>query len=91
MLQMREKDSTKLFSSIVCEDVPGILISKRASIVGHFPLAKEDETFVTIPDSNRGSVHIMYRLAFQNCAYVMKIDLGNNYRLTRESMQLHLH
>lgn len=93
MLQMRGKDSAKLFSSIVREDLPVLLVPKRASIQGHLPLAEEGETAsMGIPDSNRGSVDIMCRLAFPNHAYVIKIDLpGSNYRITRESMQLNLH
>lgn len=90
---MRGKDSTNLFSIIVRGDLPVILIPKRASTQGYLPLAEEGEAaFAGIPDSNRGSVHIMCRLAFQNRAYVIKIDLvGSNYRITRESMQLNLH
>ena len=60
---------------------------------GHLPLAvTEKEAFMSIPDSNKGVVHIMCRLAFQNWVYVMEIDLSDsNYRFTKESMWLNLH
>lgn len=68
------------------------LPKEPASWTGHLPLAQEkQEASVGIPDSNRGSEHIICRTAFQNHAYVIEINLpGNNYRLTRESTQLHL-
>ena len=60
---------------------------------GHLPLAvTEKEAFMSMPDSNKGVVHIMCRLAFQNWVYVMEIDLSDsNYRFTKESMWLNLH
>lgn len=67
MLKMR-KDSPKSFSHIVCEDLPGIFLAKRSSMVGCPHLVEAGEAFVGIPDSSQESIHIMSRFTFQNCA-----------------------